>query len=87
MKTLKNYILVVDGRRRVERRRNTCGRYRVGARTQKEAISLLRNKIKFGSIQFLYECDADDTTIGYKQIEKEYPKDGIVRSATDPIRK
>lgn len=81
MKPVKNYILLVDAYRRPSRQRNTVGRYRVGAKTPKEAVKLLRDKIKFGSIQ-VYYC-VDDTNrdpknrqkIGYKEVVKEicYP--------------
>lgn len=74
MKSIKNYILLVDYYRRPSRRRNTRGRYRVGAKTEKEAVNILRRAIKFGSIQVYY--DATDSTlpedmIGYKKIQRE----------------
>lgn len=75
---IKTYILIVDGYRRPERQRNTQGRYRVGAKSKKEAIKLLRDKIKFGSIQVLCEWnperDNENHTLqklGYKEIVKE----------------
>lgn len=74
MKTVNNYILLVDAHRRYERKRNTSGRYRVGAKTEKEAIALLRDKIKFGSIQVYYRCsdtEYPETKVGYKEIVKE----------------
>ena len=74
MKSVNNYILLVDAYRRPSRRRNTVGRYRVGAKTEKEAIDLLRDKIKFDSIQVYYRCDDSEDTknqIGYKDIVKE----------------
>lgn len=71
MKPIHNYILLVDNYRRPSRQRNTAGRYRVGAKSEKEAKKLLRNKIQFGSIQVYYQCEKDDTTIGYKEIVKE----------------
>lgn len=68
----KNYILIVDGHRRPSRQRNTSGRYRVGAKTPKEAVRLLREKIGFGSIQVYYECDADDKlNVSYKMVVQE----------------
>lgn len=77
MKPVKNYILLVDAYRRPSRQRNTAGRYRVGAKTPQEAVKLLRDKIKFGSIQ-VYYC-VDDTNsdpknrqkVGYKEVVKE----------------
>ena len=50
MRQVKTFILVVDGHRRPSRRRNTAGTYRVGAKTEKEAIEILRKAIGFGSI-------------------------------------
>ena len=41
-KRSKNYICIVDGYRRPGRRRNTAGRYRVGAKTAAEAKKLLQ---------------------------------------------
>lgn len=97
---IKTYILIVDSYRRPERQRNTQGRYRVGAKSKKEAVKLLRDKIKFGSIQVLCEWnperDNENHTLqklGYKEIVKEkfFPGTGIVqypaRCATDPISK
>lgn len=97
-KEIKTYILIVDGYRRPERKQNTAGRYRVGAKTPKEAVKLLKNKIKFGSITVLGEWnpkrDNKNYTLqklDYKQIVKEtfYPGTGVVqtsvRCATDPI--
>ena len=93
MKEVKNYILLVDAHRRPSRRRNTSGRYRVGAKTKKEAIELLREKIKFGSIQCYYECKNDNLKVGYKEIVKEqfHTSNGTptfkhveVKSAIDP---
>ena len=76
-KPINNYILLVDAYRRPSRRRNTSGRYRVGAKTEKEAIALLRERIKFGSIQVYYKCDLEsDKQSGrliadYKQVVQE----------------
>jgi hypothetical protein len=75
MKEVKNYILLVDNYRRPSRRRNTAGRYRVGAKTPEEATELLREKIKFGSIQVYYECNPKNELpsrmVGYKEVVKE----------------
>ena len=99
MKRIKNYILLVDNYRRPSRRRNTAGRYRVGAKSPKEAIKILREKIKFGSIQLYYECNPkeEEKMIKYKQVFKEtFHTNEIthkleveflpVRSAIDPIK-
>lgn len=71
VRNLKNYILRVDNHRKLSMQRNTAGRYRVGAKSEKEAIKLLQKKIQFGSIQVYYQCDDTDITIGYKEIVKE----------------
>ena len=79
MKTVNNYILLVDNYRRPSRQRNTAGRYRVAAKNPNEAILLLREKIKFGSIQVYYVCnpEADNSEwLEYKQVKKEVFKDG-----------
>lgn len=69
MKPIQNYILLVDTHRRPSRQRNTAGRYRVGAKSEKEAEKLLRNAIGFGSIHVYYTCETNK--IGYKEIVKE----------------
>ena len=99
MKSVKQYVLLVDNRRNCVSdeqgqlkhlyRRNTAGRYRVAAKTEKEAIELLREKIGFGSIQVYYE-DKNPTSnkiLAYKEIKKEDYKDGLlnVKHATDQI--
>lgn len=75
MKPVNNYILLVDNYRRPSRQRNTKGRYRVGAKSEKEAVALLRDKIKFGSIQVYYKCNPETESpkniIGYKEVVKE----------------
>lgn len=89
MKTVSNYILLVDAYRRPSRRRNTAGRYRVGAKTEKEAVELLREKIKFGSIQVYYRCRDDEDTkkkVGYKKVVREtgYGIETEIKSAIAP---
>lgn len=76
MKPIKNYILVVDSYRRPSRRRNTAGRYRVGAKTPEEAVKLLRAVIGFGSIWVYYEVipgkhDYDGPMVGYKTVVQQ----------------
>lgn len=77
MKSVNNYILLVDNYRRPSRQRNTAGRYRVGAKTEKEAIQLLRDKIKFGSIHLYYKCNSEVEEkkgipqVKYKEVVKE----------------
>lgn len=89
MKTVSNYILLVDAYRRPSRRRNTAGRYRVGAKTEKEAVELLRDKIKFGSIQVYYRCSDDENAknkVDYKEVVKEtgYGIETEIKSAIAP---
>ena len=47
MRPVSNYILFVDAHKPPQYCHNTKGRYKVGAKTEKEAIELLRKKIKF----------------------------------------
>lgn len=70
-KNVNNYILLVDNYRRQERKRNTAGRYRVGAKSEKEAVKLLRDKIGFGSIQVYYKCNENDIKIANGMVVKE----------------
>lgn len=71
MKQVNNYILLVDSHKPKEYCHDTKGRYRVGAKTEKEAVSLLREFIKFGSIQVYYKCMDEDVSLKYKEIKKE----------------
>lgn len=81
MKSVKQYVLLVDNRRNCVSngegqlkhlyRRNTAGRYRVAAKTEKEAIELLREKIGFGSIQVYYEDKNSNYILPYKEVKKE----------------
>ncbi|MBD5584001.1 MAG: hypothetical protein HDQ88_02880 [Clostridia bacterium] len=49
-KRFNNYICLVDHYRRPSRKRNTAGRYRVGAKNEKDARQMLQAAIGFGSI-------------------------------------
>lgn len=70
MKPIKNYILLVDSHK--HHKHNTAGRYRVCAKTPKEAVELLRDKIGFGSIQVYYECQPNDIKLTeYKAVVRE----------------
>lgn len=72
MKEVKNYIVLVDSHRRPSRQRNTAGRYRVGAKTPKEAEQLVREAIGFGAIQVYYECSKNEKVkVPYKTVVKE----------------
>ncbi len=83
MKTVKQAIVLVDAYRRPSRRRNTAGRYRVGAKTEKEAEELVRAAIGFGSVKFYY-WERDDSTrpkVKYKEVVKEIPSSRLVDTA------
>lgn len=72
MKATHNYILLVDNHRRPSRQRNTAGRYRVCAKTPRQAEQLLREKIGFGAILVYYQCNDDDkNNLPYPSVMKE----------------
>ena len=83
MKTVKQAIVLVDAYRRSSRRRNTAGRYRVGAKTEKEAEELVRAAIGFGSVKFYYWESEDSTSpkVKYKEVVKEIPSSRLVDTA------
>lgn len=90
MKPIHNYILLVDTHRRPSRCRNTWGRYRVGAKTPKEARRMLQQAIGFGSVHVYYE--SKENLVGYKELRKEtWNGSGFtlepVRHATAPLPK
>lgn len=75
MKKVKQAIVLVDAYRRPSRQRNTEGRYRVGAKTEREAEELVRAAIGFGSVKFYY-WEREDSThpkVKYKEVVKEIP--------------
>ena len=47
---------------------NTQGRYRVGAKSEKEAEILVRDIIGFGSVQFYYWDDSPAYICDYKEV-------------------
>lgn len=55
----RNFICLVDAYRRSDMRRNTAGRYRVGAKNEKQARKMLQNFIGFGSITIICEDNSD----------------------------
>jgi hypothetical protein len=70
----------------------------VGAKTEKEAVSLVRDAIGFGSIEFLgWELpDSHSKKVGYKEVVKEIPNTRLAdtdytqerpRHACSPITK
>ena len=73
MKQVRQAIVLVDAYRRPGRRRNTAGRYRVGAKTEEEAENLVRAVIGFGSVKFYY-WERDNgylPKVKYKEVLKE----------------
>lgn len=72
MKPIRQAIVLVDAYRRPSRRRNTAGRYRVGAKTEKEAEELVRTTIGFGSVKFY--CWENENSIYQKVKYKEVVK-------------
>lgn len=73
MKEIKQAVVLVDSHKPLRLKHNTAGRYRVGAKTEKEAEELVRKAIGFGSVKFYYwdEKTPDDKKMTYKQIVKE----------------
>lgn len=77
MKEIRQAIVLVDNYRRPSRQRNTNGRYRVGAKTEKEAEELVQKAIGFGSVQFYYWDDGNKSgypiprKVAYKEVVKE----------------
>ena len=71
-KPTNTYVCLVDNYRRPSRQRNTCGRYYVGAKTEKEAKKLLQIAIGFGSIQVYYKTKPGgiDPIMDYKEVAK-----------------
>ena len=92
MKSINTYIVLVDAHRSPDKKRNTSGRYRVGAKTAKEAEELLQKAIGFGSVQTYYKCSTTDfPQMKYKEIKKEERINGRIkfiepRHATDKIK-
>ena len=73
MRKVRQAIVLVDAYRRPGRRRNTAGRYRVGAKTEKEAEELVRAVIGFGSVKFYY-WERDNgylPKVKYREVKKE----------------
>lgn len=66
MKKVRTAVVLVDAYR--PSRRNTAGRYIVGAKTEKEAVKLVQKAIGFGSVQFHYWERVP--TVKYKEVLK-----------------
>ena len=83
MKTIKQAIVLVDAYRSPSRRRNTEGRYRVGAKTEKEAEDLVRAAVGFGSVKFCYweSENSKRPKVKYKEVVKEIPNSRLADTA------
>lgn len=66
-KHTKNFIVLVDSHKKPFRA--TQGRYRVGAKTKKEAMTLTQKAIGFGSVHVYYE--ADTVTVPHGKVMRE----------------
>ena len=66
--------------RRPSRRKNTIGRYKVGAKTEKEAEELVRAAIGFGFVKFYYweRKDSPCSKVKYREVVKEVPNSRLV---------
>lgn len=89
MKPIHQYVCLVDTYRRPSRTRNTYGRYRVGAKTEKEAKELLQKAIQFGSVQVYYEDTnpPPELIVSYKEIKKEINYINLDKTATSYLTK
>lgn len=74
MKAIRQAIVLVDAYKPVKHH-NTAGRYRVGAKTEKEAEELVRAAIGFGSVKFYYweKENSSHPKVKYKEVVKEVP--------------
>lgn len=81
------YIVLVDSHRGWDCwKRQTQGRYRVGAKSPEDAEEILRKRIGFGSIRTYYKTNPDDLP----QLERgEIIREvfGEVRHATDSVER
>lgn len=72
---VNNYILLVERYGHSISENCETGRYRVGAKTQKEAVRFLRDIIKEGTIKVHFQCDPrlemDADWLPYKKIARE----------------
>ena len=89
MREVRQAIVLVDAFRRPSRRRNTAGRYRVGAKTEKEAEQLVQKAIGFGSVKFYYweSNTPPERKAAYKQVVVDTATNGNgeVRHACSPL--
>lgn len=69
MKKIQTFVAVVDGHRKPSMRRNTYGRYLIGAKSKDEAAAILKSQIGFGSVQII--GTTTETALAYKSAVKE----------------
>ena len=76
---INNYILLVDGYtsfawQRTQYRKNLAGRYRVGAKSEKAAIKILKRYLGklAGNPRVYYKCEPNDVSIGNEEILVEF---------------
>lgn len=81
----KNFFVVVDGYRRLSRKRNTAGIYRVGAKTKEEARELVQRAIGFGSVMVYREVT--ELLVPYGKVCIVGPNGSLkpARKATAPL--
>ena len=82
---VNNYILLVERYGRSSSDKCETGRYRVGAKTQKEAVHFLRDIIREGSIKVHFQCDPrlemDADWLTHKTIAREkYLGNGVYQN-------
>lgn len=70
MKEIKQCIVLVDYHTPLHFKHNTEGSYKVGAKTKKEAVQLVRNAIGFGHVQFYQFDESNKNMVAYKEIKK-----------------
>jgi len=69
VKKVRQAIVLVDTRGPWRFRNNTEGRYRVGAKTEKEAEKLVREAVKFGSVHFYYwDETSSNPPVAYRHV-------------------
>ena len=68
-KKFKNYICLVDYYKPLYLQRRTRGRYRVGAKNEKEAKQFVQKAIGFGSVMVYYQ--ASELLVDYKEVFRE----------------
>ena len=70
MKEVKQCIVLVDYYTPLHLKHSTAGGYKVGAKTKKEAVQLVRNAIGFGHVQFYQFDESNKNMVAYKEVKK-----------------